>query len=48
MTDPEFLAEAERVNLEIMPISSAEMRALLIEAYATPGPLVEEARELLR
>jgi tripartite-type tricarboxylate transporter receptor subunit TctC len=48
MRDPEFLAEAERVNLEIMPISSAEMRELLVEAYATPAPLVDQARALLR
>ena len=46
--DPEFLAEAERVNLEIMPASSAQLRQLLSEAYATPAPLVEQARELLR
>ncbi len=46
--DPEFLAEAERVNLEIMPASSAELREILSEAYETPLPLVEQARELLR
>jgi tripartite-type tricarboxylate transporter receptor subunit TctC len=46
--DPEFLAEAARVNLEIMPASSAQMRRILSEAYATPAPLIEQARELLR
>ncbi len=46
--DPEFLAEAERVNLEIMPIPAVTMREILIEAYATPPHLVEQARELLR
>lgn len=48
MKDPEFLAEAERVNLEIMPISSVTIEELLREAYATPEVLVEQARELLR
>lgn len=48
MEDPEFLEEAMRSRLEIMPASVATMRALLEEAYATPPHLIEQARELLR
>nr|TFG53066.1 MAG: hypothetical protein E4H34_04190 [Hyphomicrobiales bacterium] len=48
MQDPEFLAEAAQVHLEIMPIQSAAMVEILREAFATPPDLVEQARELLR
>ena len=48
MKDPEFLAEAARVNLEIMPIPHITVQEILREAYATPPHLVEQARELLR
>ena len=48
VTDPAFLAEAERLRLEINPISGAEIEALLAEAYATPAHIVERARESLR
>jgi len=46
--DPEFLVEAERVNLEIMPIPAVTMQEILKEAYATPPHLVDQARDLLR
>ena len=48
VTDPAFLAEAERLRLEINPISGVEIEALLAEAYATPAHIVERARESLR
>ena len=46
--DPEFLAEAERLRLEIRPLDASAMLRLLAEAYATPPGLVERARAILR
>ena len=47
MTDPAFLAEAERGRLEISPASGAEIQLLLEEAYATPPHLVARAHALV-
>jgi hypothetical protein len=47
MTDPEFLADAERAHMEIMPVSAGELEDLLDEAYATPEDIVEKARAFI-
>ena len=43
MQDPEFLAEAKRLNLEVNPVAAAKLDALLAEAYATPKDIVTSA-----
>ena len=43
MKDPAFLAEAEKLDLEISPVSSAAIEALLAELYATPQDVVKQA-----
>jgi len=47
MTDPDFLAEAERAQLEIDPLGAREIEALLATAYATPSAIVREAAALI-
>jgi tripartite-type tricarboxylate transporter receptor subunit TctC len=47
MRDPEFLAEAEKLQLEIEPLSAHEIDALLANAFATPKPIVAQAAELI-
>jgi len=47
MKDPEFVAEAERLQLEIEPLNASELEQLLAKAYATPKPIVQQAAELL-
>jgi tripartite-type tricarboxylate transporter receptor subunit TctC len=47
LRDPEFLAEARRANMEIMPVSANELVELLEEAYATPEEIVNRAREII-
>jgi tripartite-type tricarboxylate transporter receptor subunit TctC len=47
MKDPEFLAEAGKVQLEIEPLSAREIDALLANAFATPKAIVREAAELI-
>jgi tripartite-type tricarboxylate transporter receptor subunit TctC len=48
MTDPEFRAEARDLNLDVDPVSGAEVEALLKEAYASPPEVVRLATELVR
>ncbi len=47
MTDPEFLAEAKRQNLEINPVSAAEIAAIMRTVYASPPEVTARARALL-
>ena len=48
MKDPEFRAEAAKLNLDVEPVSSAEVQALLQEVYASPAEVVKLATELVR
>jgi tripartite-type tricarboxylate transporter receptor subunit TctC len=43
MEDPEFLAEAKKLNLDINPLSGKEITRLMQELYATPKAIVEKA-----
>jgi tripartite-type tricarboxylate transporter receptor subunit TctC len=47
MKDPEFLAEAERAQLEIEPLSAHAIDALLANAFATQKAIVAQAAELI-
>jgi len=47
MTDPEFLADAAKAELEIEPLNAGEMAMLLAEAYATPREIVRQAAQLI-
>jgi hypothetical protein len=46
--DPEFLAEASLLRLEINPVTGSEVESLLAEAYATPPEIVEQTRQSIR
>ncbi len=48
MKDPEFLAEAKKLQLGIDPASGNEVETLLKEIYATPKDLVEKAKAALK
>ncbi len=47
MTDPEFLAEAKRLNFDVNPVPAARLDALLAEAYATPKDVVAKAAKAM-
>jgi tripartite-type tricarboxylate transporter receptor subunit TctC len=47
MKDPEFIAEAEKLQMEIEPLTASQIEKLLATAYATPKPIVQQAAELL-
>jgi len=45
--DPNFLAEAEKVQMEIDPLSADQIERLLAAAYGTPKPIVQRAAALV-
>jgi tripartite-type tricarboxylate transporter receptor subunit TctC len=47
MKDPEFLADAKKLNLDVAPVSGKELDALLAELYATPKDVVKKAGEAI-
>ena len=47
MKDPEFVAEAQKLQMEIEPLNAAAIDKLLATAYGTPRPIVQQAAELL-
>jgi hypothetical protein len=47
LKDPEFVAEAERAQMEIDPLSATQIDKLLADAYATPKDIVQQAAELV-
>jgi tripartite-type tricarboxylate transporter receptor subunit TctC len=43
MKDPAFLAEAQKIKLEITPVSGEAVQKLVAEVYATPPDVVKKA-----
>lgn len=46
MADPEFLAEANRMELTVTPMGGAEVDRQIAELYATPAELISRAKQL--
>jgi tripartite-type tricarboxylate transporter receptor subunit TctC len=44
MADKDFLAEASKTELEINPVSGADVEALVKDVYATPADVMAEAK----
>jgi tripartite-type tricarboxylate transporter receptor subunit TctC len=44
LKDPAFLEEAEKLKLEVNPVSGLEVNKLMEELYRTPKDIVEETR----
>jgi tripartite-type tricarboxylate transporter receptor subunit TctC len=47
MKDPDFLAEAKKLNLDVAPVGAAALDKLLAELYATPKDVVKKASEAI-
>jgi tripartite-type tricarboxylate transporter receptor subunit TctC len=47
MKDPEFLADAQKMQAEINPITAAEIEKLLAEIYATPKDIIAKAAKAI-
>ena len=48
LKDPEFLAEAEKLKLEITPVTGERVQGIVRELYATPRAVVEKAAEFVK
>lgn len=48
MSDKEFLADAEKAQLEITPVSGAQLEQLVRDLFATPPEIAKKASALLR
>jgi tripartite-type tricarboxylate transporter receptor subunit TctC len=47
MTDPEFVAEAQRAQLEVNPVAGEDLQKLVAEIYRTPPEVAQKAAQLL-
>jgi tripartite-type tricarboxylate transporter receptor subunit TctC len=47
MKDPEYLADAKRLDLDVNPVSGKELDDLLAELYETPKDVVKKAGEAI-
>ena len=47
MADPELLAEAKRLNIDIIPRSGEDVQAIVTRLYATPQPVLDRVRKAL-
>ena len=47
LSDPQFVADAQRMNIEVQPTAPEVIEKLLAEILRTPAPIVERARVLL-
>lgn len=47
MKDPEYLADAKKLDIDVNPVSGKNLDALLAELYATPKDVVKKAGEAI-
>ncbi len=47
LTDPEFVAEAGKLNIEIEPVIGEDMQKLVVRALSTPASVVDRMKKLL-
>ncbi len=48
LQDPDFLADAEKADLEITPVSGEDVQKLVEEIYKTPPEIAARASEIIR
>jgi hypothetical protein len=48
LRDPDFLAEAERLKLEITPVPGERVQQIVRDIYATPRAVVQKAAEFVK
>jgi hypothetical protein len=47
MKDPAFLADAKKLQMEVDPLTGAEVEALLRKAYSAPRDIIARAAPLI-
>ena len=48
MRDPQLIEDAEKLRLDIAPLSGTKVQELVAKLYATPKEIVERARQAIR
>jgi tripartite-type tricarboxylate transporter receptor subunit TctC len=48
LQDPDFIADAQKADLEITPVSGEEVQKLVEEIYQTPASAAQKAAEIIR
>ena len=48
MRDPAFLADAKKLNFDIVPLSGEEMARLIAALYALPADIIQATRAAFR
>ena len=48
MTDPQFLADAEKARIAITPLSGAKVQDIVQKLYATPKAIIERAKQVIK
>ena len=48
VVDPQFLADAEKMRIDIEPLSGAKVQEVVAKLYETPKDIVERARKAIR
>jgi tripartite-type tricarboxylate transporter receptor subunit TctC len=48
MQDKEFLADAERTRIDVVPTTGEKVQRLVEQLYATPKATVERAKDLIK
>jgi tripartite-type tricarboxylate transporter receptor subunit TctC len=48
LADPEFIAEARRLKIEIAPLVGPDLQGLVVKALATPKPVAQRLKKLLQ
>jgi hypothetical protein len=47
MRDPQFLADAEKIQADISPVTAGEIEKLLADVYATPKDIIAMAAKAI-
>ncbi|HKG01088.1 MAG TPA: hypothetical protein VKB15_10725, partial [Xanthobacteraceae bacterium] len=45
MRDPDLVAEAKHMQLDIMPVAGEDLQAMIARLYATPKDILDQARQ---
>jgi tripartite-type tricarboxylate transporter receptor subunit TctC len=47
MQDPDLVAEAQRIQLDVVPVAGADLQAMITRIYATPKDLLDKAKQAM-
>ena len=48
MTDVQYLAEADKMKIDIAPLSGAKVQEIVLRLHATAKDIVQRARQVIR